>query len=756
MTFSFRAFVALATFAGAAGAAPLSQQSRVDFFRDVPSRNLQGLATRSDGRIIAGPVLQELKGDMGAELLWSVARTGEVTWLVGTGPHGSVREVTVDLAGGTTTAREWAKVDDAHVYALLTRPDGSVLAGSSPRGALHLLRDGAVIASVRLPVDSIFDLLPDTSPDHVLVGTGNPGRIYRVNLATLAQAGISTEPLRDTAALAAVGVERFGDIRDRNVRRLARGRDGRVLAGSAPAGKLYAFPATGGAPELLLDHTRAEITDLRVEENGDIFALVIHSGTAGQPIRPMRPLPVPPSNQPEAATPTVPPEDEGDQPAVERFSGRSSLVWLPRGNGFPETLASRANLALYRMAARGDTLLMAGGDAGEMVGFDRANRRSLTFGGSSSAQLSDLVPLTPDRFLVLRNNPAGLSLLDFAASGPRRAETRRVDLRTPGQLGALRFNRLRHVAPEDLTVSLRANRADDELEGWTPWRSAGYRDGGWLAPDLRGRYSQVRIELPAAIHPGLEIDQAQLHHLPQNRRPVLQAFRIISPNFGLLPRSEPSSPPLLTLGQVIAASTESSTTERRPNAILGSQLVPQPGAQVVYWTLDDPDGDEMAATFSIRREGTEDWIDLAVDTKEPWVQFDRSHLPDGLYLTRLVVREQAPRPPEDRLEVTVLTDDLVVDQTPPVIEQAAVERRDGQMVVTVFGRDALSLLAGIEVVFNNGRKVAVEQPVDGVLDSRAETFVAEVPLADVGRANSVEILLYDSTGNSTSRRLPLP
>jgi hypothetical protein len=322
--------------------------------------------------------------------------------------------------------------------------------------------------------------------------------------------------------------------------------------------------------------------------------------------------------------------------------------------------------------------------------------------------------------------------------------------------GALRFNRLRHVAPEDLTVSLRANRADDELEGWTPWRSANYRDGGWLAPDLRGRYSQVRIELPAAIHPGLEIDQAQLHHLPQNRRPVLQAFRIISPNFGLLPRTEPSSPPLLTLGQVIAASTESPTTERRPNAILGSQLVPQPGAQVVYWTLDDPDGDEMVATFSIRREGTEDWIDLAVDTKEPWVQFDRSHLPDGLYLTRLVVREQAPRPREDRLEVTVQTDDLVVDQTPPVIEQAAVERRDGQMVVTVFGRDALSLLAGIEVVFNNGRKVAVEQPVDGVLDSRAETFVAEVPLADVGRANSVEILLYDSTGNSTSRRLPLP
>ena len=736
-------------------AAPLSQQTRIDFYRDVPSRNLQGLATRSDGRLLAGPVLRDFTGDMGVELLWSLTRGEGDEWLVGTGPTGMIRAFTMDHEAGTVSSRDWGKVEDAHVYALHRLPDGRVLAGSSPGGGLHLLRDGVVVASLRLPVDSIFDILPSTKPDEIFVGTGNPGRIYRVNLATLAEAGVQTETMRDPAALSAAGIERFGSIRDRNVRRLAQAADGRILAGSAPSGKLYAFPRDGGAPELLLDHSRAEITDLRVEENGDIFALVVHSGTAGQPMRALRPLPVPATTPPEGAPGAPVPEDEGDQPAVERFGGRSVLIWIPGGDGFPETLASRPNIAFYRMAPRGDTMLISGGDAGEIIGFDRKQRRSLTFSGSSSAQLSGLVAFDEDRYLLLRNNPAGVGVLDFSARGTRRAETRRIDLRSPGTLGALRFSRLREVSPQDLRVTLRANRADDEVEGWTPWRPSEERDGGWFSPDLRGRYAQLRIELPETLASDAEVDAATLHFLPQNRRPVLQAFRVISPNFALVPRPEPPAAPLLTLGQVIGSSNDAGG-ERRNSALLASQLVPEPGAQVIYWTLDDPDGDELLATFSLRRDGSDSWTDVAVDTREPWVQFNRAHFEDGIYHTRLLVREVGARPAPERLQVTLETDDLVIDQTAPVIEWAAVERRDGRLVFSVQARDGLSLLAGIEVNLNNGYSSSVEHPADGVLDSVAETFVAEILDADASRANSAEIILYDAVGNSTSRRLALP
>jgi len=75
------------------------------------------------------------------------------------------------------------------------------------------------------------------------------------------------------------------------------------------------------------------------------------------------------------------------------------------------------------------------------------------------------------------------------------------------------------------------------------------------------------------------------------------------------------------------------------------------------------------------------------------------------------------------------------------------------VVLTVHGRDALTLLIGFEALFNNGVKDATEQPVDGIRDSREETFVLDVPLARVADATNVEITLYDSAGNGVSRRL---
>jgi len=73
----------------------------------------------------------------------------------------------------------------------------------------------------------------------------------------------------------------------------------------------------------------------------------------------------------------------------------------------------------------------------------------------------------------------------------------------------------------------------------------------------------------------------------------------------------------------------------------------------------------------------------------------------------------------------------------------------------VEGKDALSLLEGAEFVLNNGQHETVTHPADGILDGRQEQFTAEMPEARAVGATSVEILLYDAAGNSSSVRLPL-
>lgn len=739
----FSLFATVASLA-VCSAEPLSKKTDIDFFRDVPSRNLKGLATRSDGRLVQGPTVTDLAAPSPADLLWTLEPTSDpARWLIGSGPDGRILEVTLDVAKKTFTSRELAKLEDPQVFAVKALPDGALLAGTSPRGALYLLRDGKAVSRVALPVDSLFDILLLPGGTHALVATGNPGKVYKVDLAKFAAVGLIADKIADAKILADRGIELFGEIRDRNVRRLAALPDGRIIAGSAPRGNLYAFAAAGGAPVILQENRDAEVTDILVQPGGDFYASIVFSATSNE----------------SRITPTGGGAKPGEPPppvTQERFPGRSAIVWFP-ANGFPENIVSRGSTALYRLARRGDVLLAAGGEMGELAGYDLKARLALTFAGSISAQVNGIAPIAgaPDKYLLLRNNTPGLAILDFAPDSTREAETRRIDLATPSQIGALRIDRLRNLAPARIHAEMRVSNGSDDVEGWGPWTPLQLgEDRGWRPENLRGRYLKLRLRIADAAPGGsgdLEIDRATLFGLPQNRRPQLQDFRILTPGFSVIPAVEQPPSPTTSLRDILSPPKEGES--RRASPLPSSQIVPAPGAQLVTWTVADADGDQLVSTFSLRREGDTEWTDLVKNSREGYAQFDTRPLADGVYFTRLVVTETAPRPAADRLTQTFETDDLIVDHTGPEIVEATAQRTAEAVIITLRGRDKLSLLDGIEAVFNNHGRETLEQPADGVRDGREETFVLEMPLARIANATSVEVTLYDAAGNGTARRL---
>ena len=263
---------------------------------------------------------------------------------------------------------------------------------------LFLVRDGKVLARATLPVDSIFDLLL-LDAHTALISTGNPARLYRADLAALATSGTAPEKLTTPALLAARGLAVVGEIRDRNLRRLARFADGRIAAGSSPKGNIYVFPATVATitakaePVLIQENRDAEVTDLLPQPNGDLYATLVFSASGGDAR--INLAPAKPAKEPSDAAAAAP---VSFAPA-ERFSGRSTLVYFPAG-GFPETLSARNNVAFYQLARTGDTLLVAGGELGELLGYDLSARLPLTFDGSASSQLNALAappPIAPPR-----------------------------------------------------------------------------------------------------------------------------------------------------------------------------------------------------------------------------------------------------------------------------------------------------------------------------------------------------------------------
>jgi hypothetical protein len=783
----FACLVGLFSIVSPSFAAPLSRSLPIDFFRDVPSRNLKGLATRSDGRLVAGPVLTDLNGPAIADILWTLEASSGGRWLVGTGPEGKIFELTLDLEKSTFTSREIVDLDDTHVFALKRLPDGSLLAGTSPHGILALIRDGKIHARVTLPADSIYDLQLSADGKTAYVATGNPAQIYSVDLAKFSAAGLNTDRPAGKTSLAEKGLLLLGEIKDRNVRRLAIVGNS-LIAGSSPKGNIYTLPRTGGDPLIVQENRDAEVAGLLPQPNGDFYAALVFSSqraesrlnrpaaTRTSPETPdatgTPPAVAPTPDQPPAPTPGAPaspgaasvpaPAPAPQASSLPPFPGRSSIVYFP-SKGLPETVVGRNGLAFYALARRGDTLLIGGGEQGDVLGYDLSARLGLTFAGSDSAQINQIVALPaangaataqPSQYLLLRNNAPGLALLDFAAPGPREAETKRLDLGAPATLGALRFPRIRDVDSSQISVDLRTTLASDEAEGLSPWINAPLRDDGWLAADTLGRFVKLRIRVPATAS-AAQLDKPELFFLPQNRRPSLTEFRIAAPGFAVVPPSttpDIQSPPS-TLGQLLSGPDRTSSGSRR--GLNSASVFPQPGMQIVTWTLADADDDELRSTFSIRRAGTDEWLDLAVNTAQTFAQFDTTHLPDGVYFTRVVATEQAPRPFANRLTATFETDDLIIDKTPPVIGEVKVARTADALHVTVSGRDEVSLLLGAEFIFNNGHRAEATQPDDAIRDSRAESFTLRVEPEKILGATSVEVLLYDELGRAASRRVSL-
>ena len=722
-------------------AEPLSKSYTVDFYRDVPSRNLKGLATRSDGRLVAGPTLIDLEGPPLPPLLWCLESAPHDRWYVGTGPNGKIVELSLDR-NRHYSVHDVISLPEQQVFVVKTLSDGSILAGTSPEGGLFLIRQNQIVAQVLLPADSVFDIA--LRGNNAYVATGSPAKIYTVDLKKFSSTGIDKNRSRDVAALAGKGIHVLGEVRDRNLRRLAWVGD-RLVAGSSPKGNIYSFSSQGGAPELLQENHEAEVSSFLPQSDGSFFATLIFSSNTAD-TRIAHPAAHGTDSAPETST------------AVERFSGHSAAVYFPK-DGFPETVVSRTGVAFYTMERHGDDLIFGGGEQGDFLGFDLLARESLSFAGSDSAQLNALAPLVetsshsaagdPSAYLALRNNVSGIAILDFAATGLRSAETRRLDLGVPARVGTLRIARVRAVAAEQIKIDYRTSLGTDEIEGWSGWNNTERLADGWLAKDARAKEIRFRIQFPETAS-NFELDDASLFYLPQDRRPQLAEFRVAPPNFYLLPANESASTSI-TLGQLMSEQGE----HRRSN-FNNNNVVPAPGNQLIIWNVTDPDNDVVACTFSIQREGSSHWDDVAVNNREGFVQFDTTHFEDGIYQTRLTAAEQAPRPENERLTVTFLTDDLVIDHTPPVISDVNARREGDRLRISVSGHDALSLLESAEFIFNNGVHEAVAQPADGIRDSQTETFVLEIPLSKVAGATSVQVLLSDAADNSSARSLPLP
>jgi len=790
------------------GAQTLSSSREINFYRDTPSRNLKGLASRSDGVLLNGPhisaPLDVPLPSFGADLLWSAVSVGQTVY-IGTGPEGKLLSFDVSTNGAPLEpVRTISLPHDSHLLALAALPDGSLLVSSSPEGALSLVKDGEVVARAVLPAGSILAIDVNATyegNEYALVATGSPGRIYRVNLTAFRDSGVHIEKLGedDTEALAERGIELWASVRDEAIRSLLRLADGRVIAGSSPKGKVYEFKETGGSPRVLSENANAEVTSLLAWEGGFFAALTTGdssrrsaqlSRSSADTVRPAASKDSANNSGGEGGnggsnesgdSETNNEGEQGDKrsqqsptlstpAAASKFSGSSRLLWFPDG-GYPETAGTRQGVGFYQLARYGDLVLITAGDEGELLGYDPKTRLGMIFAGATAAQVNGILPLpirtqmnnarassgsTPnttvfDRFLLIGNNPATIELMKFDGDTERSVTTRRIDLGSPAELGALRFPELSDASSASLRVELRTSESSDPLEGWGDWEptmQSPFDMGGYRAQNgpLRGRYVQLRLTSNGSDAHAFEAESPRLYLLPQNQRPLLNTFTVLP-----IANARNGTDTLRKL----AESTRG--LGYREDLAAASDTPLHRSTRVIVWDLNDANGDVLLSTLSIRGPSDTDWRPVLVDSEQRYAVFNTDGLEEGRYRTRLEVRETAPRPADQRLSVSFEGERFVVDHSPPEILTREITRTaDGGIAIRIVAQDLDSLLLGAEVRLNNSKRYEFTQTLDGILDGKRETFVLELSADEVGASTELEATVIDAHYNATTHRIPVP
>jgi len=682
---------------------------------------LEELSLDSEARLRLGRDVRTLF-DLAAPNGWTITPAGGSAWVVGTGNEGLVYRVEGEKGEVLLDAAE------LEVHAVVVGPDRRTYAATSPEGAVHVVEPDGKSRVFFDPPDKYIWALAFDDEGRLLVATGDEGRIYRV------QADGTSETLLESTQT--------------HVRCLATGADGRVYAGSSPEGIVYRIDGPGKA-FVVLDSPFNEVTALAVSEGGAVYAALSGAETSS-------PSPTPP--QPSGSTPTaqvtvtetftvatpagVPGAVAG---ASEGGSGgpsaRGAVVRIDAGGG-AETLWTSTEDAAFSLLRSGGGLLVGTGPRGNLYRVNDDQTWSL-LAHVPAQQVTALALAADGGAAIATSNPARVLALaaQNATRGTYTSEVRDAEsIAAFGQIG------WEGRSPDGSRVLLETRSGNTETPDstWGPWTPAGA--GAENPASVRSesaRYLQVRAVLEGNGSTTPEIEAISAAYLQRNPGEVFQK-----------PISVSGEPEILGLPPDSQAETGADRTPPgAPAATSFSRRMQQRGLRTFSWSAADPNHDALVYHVQYRAVGDQTWRLLRQGVTEPVLAWDTSAVPDGRYVVRVTASDAPDNPPALALSGHRDSSSFEVDNAPPSLETSLA--RSGPRRVHVVVRDAGSAIRRLEFSVDAGRWQEVH-PVDGINDSREETYDFPIPPSDTTAPRVVVVRASDLLGNVATGRIDVP
>jgi sugar lactone lactonase YvrE len=684
--------------------AAITKSFRQTSAKDFEEGEATGSMIMPTGDVVPG--MKSTAITLDAAFVWcSVMSPDGKTAYFGTGDQGRIYAVDAGATGGR--ARLVATLEAAWVTALAVKPDGTLIAGTTPGGRVYAIKPDKLTRSEKagkggadatkpfatLPAEHVWALALDDKGGTIYAATGGPGKVFAID------AGGKSRAIWDSG--------------DKHVVSLMTGGDRHLYAGTSEEAILYKVSLDGRA-EALADFDAEEVRAI-ARHGTSVYAAV---------------------NDFERSGPTV--AAPASAPRGTRITAASSGSPASAGS-LPRPGQRKAKAALYRIDADGRMEQMFSIPDGYFttLAFDDAGKAYLGTGSDGrvyrvapdrTAALAIDVPerqaLTLLRagkgFLIGTGDVGGVYRAEPA--GPKQASylSRVLDGEFRARWGLYRWHGSHGLAVESRSGN--TAKPDATWSGFTPLeRPRSTAEGGvGQVASPPARYVQYRVTFDA---PEARLGSVTLAYLPQNQRARITELGVAD---GAAP-----APSIGTLG-ALAAGAAQAAAPRAHQTVLK-----------LRWKVENPDGDELTYRLAFREENESVWRPLGgpdplTKTELDW---NTEGLPDGNYVVRVTASDERSESRDRALDASFTSSPILVDNRKPEVVGLVAKLP----YVSGRARDDQSPLVAMEYAIDGG-EWQVLAPNDGICDDVVEAFTLKLPALTPG-PHAVTVRVWDSADN---------
>jgi len=721
---------------------------------------------------------------------------------------GTPKGVAIRSDGTLTPAPKFSPFADpnlAYVWALRLDSKGRVYAAGGSNAKVLRFDDSGKSTSVFESSELVAQAIAFDAKDNLYVGTSPDGKVYRVTPD--GTKSIFFEP--KTKYIWALAFDSHGDLfvatgdkgevfvvapdgkgqlfyqsQERHARSLAFDSKGKLLIGTEPDGLILrieivlkdpqAAPAAG-APFVIYETNKAEVTSLIADGSGNIYAASVGEKTRA-PRVPNIVIPNPPAQAPSpAARGTAPgvvvvPQTQTNappQPASYTFpvlssTGGAEVVRIAP-DGSPETLwTSREDLVFNLGLSPAGKIFLGTGDSGTVIELEGGHIYA-SIAKTTSSQVTSLVSASDGRVFVATANPGKVFTLGPGYEPNGSFESEPFDAKIFSRWGRLTWWGENGATDGKVEFYVRSGNTSTPEENWSAWAGP-YKDSSGSATDSpAARFVQWKAVFVDTDNKGLppSISWVNLAYLPKNVAPVVDDIVIQDPGVRIQGFSASTSVPgtsapvPLRYPRTPGVPSFSVAGEESPaRSVQGetpTQGFEQKGYESALWSAHDDNDDALVFAIFYRGEGEQNWRLLRDKLRQRFYSWDTSTMPDGPYRLKIVASDSPSNPPDQTLEGSRESDRWQVANTPPRIDNL---RAGAGLLNTKASFDAVSssgAIARAEYSIDSGDWQIVF-PTGSLSDSSKESYFMQLPGLPPGE-HTLAVQVMDDFKNTAAAKI---